>query len=82
MFKVYILKSILNGSYYIGSCEDIVIRLKRHSSGLVPATKRYIPWELIYVEEYTTLREARIREKQIKSWKRRSAIERLVISKI
>ncbi len=78
MFYIYIIKSQLNSSYYIGSCEDIVIRLDQHNKGMVTSTKRYLPWQLVYEEEQGTLKEARAREKQIKSWKKRDAIEKLI----
>jgi len=78
MFYVYILKSKINGAYYIGSCENIEKRLFQHNDGLVLSTKRYLPWGLVYKEAYDTLSKARRREKQIKSWKRRKAIEHLI----
>ncbi len=78
MFYVYILKSIKNGAYYIGSCENIDIRLKRHNRGMVSSTKRYLPWKLVCHEEFNILREARKRELQIKSWKSRRAIDSLI----
>jgi len=78
MSFVYILKSIMNEAYYVGSCMDIVERLKRHNEGSVRSTKRYIPWNLVYFEEYKNLKEARKREKQIKAWKKRRAIENLI----
>jgi putative endonuclease len=82
MFITYILKSQVSGSYYVGSCEDIATRLKQHNKGFVTSTKRYVPWDLIYTEGYLTLKEARTREKQLKSWKKRSMIEKLIASKI
>ena len=78
MFYLYILKSQLNLSFYIGSCHDIKKRIKLHNQGLVKSTKRYIPWKIIYIEPYNDLKSARKRELQIKSWKKRSAIERLI----
>ncbi|MCX6758057.1 MAG: GIY-YIG nuclease family protein [Candidatus Nomurabacteria bacterium] len=78
MFYIYILNSIKNGRYYIGSCEDINIRLSRHNKGLVKSTKFYLPWKIVYTEEYKTLSEARKREFQIKSWKKRSEVEKLI----
>jgi putative endonuclease len=78
MFYFYILRSIKNGRYYIGSCKDIKERLRRHNSGLVKSTKYYSPWELVYNEEYQTLSGARQRECQVKGWKKRSAIKRLI----
>ena len=78
MFYLYILKSFKNSSYYIGSCEDTKKRLALHNRGLVKSTKRYIPWQIEYAEEYTSLSAARTRELQIKSWKKRSAVEKLI----
>jgi len=78
MFYCYILKSSLNNSYYIGSCEKIAKRIKLHNGKLVPSTKRYTPWTLVYKEKFDTLSQARKRELQIKSWKSRVATERLI----
>lgn len=78
MYYVYILKSKKNASYYIGSCKNLQDRITKHNKGLVKSTKRYVPWEKVYHEIYPTLKEARKREKQIKSWKKRSAIEKLI----
>lgn len=78
MFYCYILESIKNGAYYIGSYENIKVRLEKHNKGLVPSTKRYLSWKLIYTEEFKTLKEARKRELQIKSWKSRKAVEKLI----
>ena len=70
MFYTYILKSRINGSYYVGSCEHVNKRIGLHNKGLVKSTKR-----LIHKEDFLTYNEARKRELQIKSWKKRSAIE-------
>jgi len=78
MFFVYILKSVHNGRYYIGSSDNIERRLHQHNLGLVRSTKHYAPWLLVGKEQFLTLSEARKREKQLKSWKKRSAIERLL----
>ena len=76
MFFVYILQSKKFGSYYIGSCEEVKTRLDQHNNGLVRSTKSKIPWGLVYVESFETHIEARARERQIKSWKKRSAVEK------
>ncbi|KKP93790.1 MAG: Excinuclease abc c subunit domain protein [Parcubacteria group bacterium GW2011_GWA1_36_12] len=78
MFYTYILKSEKNNSFYIGSCEDLEIRISLHNKGLVKSTKRYIPWEIVHKEEYRLLKDAKERELQIKSWKKRRAIEGLI----
>ncbi|MFH1575639.1 MAG: GIY-YIG nuclease family protein [Candidatus Nealsonbacteria bacterium] len=82
MYCVYVLKSKINNSYYVGSCEDIIKRITLHNKGLVKSTKRYSPWELVYKEEFSSLKEARQRELQIKSWKKRVAVENLIKSRI
>jgi len=78
MFYTYILKSSKNRSYYVGSCGDIDERFNLHNTGQVESTKRYVPWKLMYKEEYKTLSEARKRETQIKSWHKRAAIDKLI----
>jgi len=78
MFKVYILTSKQNGSYYIGSCRDVVKRLVLHNRGLVKSTKKYRPWQIVHTEEYENYKSARRRESEIKSWKKRSAVENLI----
>ncbi|GAB4219434.1 MAG: GIY-YIG nuclease family protein [Candidatus Microgenomates bacterium] len=78
MYFVYVLKSIKNGKFYVGCTNNIFRRLEEHNKGLSKYTKNFVPWKLVYKEEYLTLSEARNREKQIKSWKKRSSIENLI----
>lgn len=78
MFYTYILKSRLNNSYYIGSCSNLKNRIDLHNKGRVKSTKRYILWDIIYYEEFNNLKNARQRELQIKSWKKRKTIENLI----
>lgn len=77
MFKTYILESEAGGRYYIGSCNDVHVRLVLHNTGKVRSTKPYLPWQVVYSEKFQTRKEAVQREKQIKSWKRRESIEKL-----
>jgi len=69
MFQVYILKSAKSGKYYIGHTHDLDARLFRHNNGQVKSTKSNLPWEVIYVEKYSTKSEAYRREFEIKSYK-------------
>ena len=79
MFFVYIIKSVLSGKYYIGCTDNINRRLNEHNSNLSKYTRNKGPWMLKYKEQYESLKEARRREKQIKSWKSRESIEKLFI---
>ena len=66
---VYILQNPATDRYYIGSTIDLNRRLKQHRSGNTRTTRIFGTKELVYTEEYKTEIEARIREKQIKSYK-------------
>ena len=78
MFYIYILQSLTDNSYYVGCTENTSRRISEHNSGKVRSTKTRQPWSLRYTEKYNTLSEARSRENQIKRWKSRAAIERLL----
>ncbi len=75
MFYTYFLKSLANGDIYIGSCENLTTRLRRHNSGRVKSTKGYRPWQLLGYEEYTTRGEAFKREKFYKQAEQRSLLK-------
>ena len=81
MYYTYILVSLKDNSYYVGSTFDIEKRLNYHNTGKSKYTKLKIPWNLIYFEEFLTLSLSRKRETQIKSWKSRESIERLIKNK-
>ncbi len=81
MYYTYVLKSDRNFGYYIGYSSDVELRLKTHNSGTVIATKNLRPWRIFYVEEFQDEKDARARERQIKSWKSRNAIEKLIFNK-
>ena len=75
---LYILKNEFN-NYYTGITKlDPKERLSRHNKGYVRSTKRGRPWIIIHTETFSTLREARRREKQIKSWKSGNALKKLL----
>ena len=78
MFYTYILQSLTSNCYYIGSCDDIYNRLSQHNGGEVKSTKSSTPWKLIYKEGFQTRSAAVKREQQLKSWKSRKALERLI----
>ncbi|HQF43863.1 MAG TPA: GIY-YIG nuclease family protein [Ignavibacteriaceae bacterium] len=69
MFYVYILKSKSTNKFYIGHTNNLKRRLEEHNTGKTSSIKAYIPWEIIYCEEFLTKAEAYNREKEIKSYK-------------
>ena len=67
MYYAYVLKSIQHEFYYKGHCRDLEKRLVQHNSGMTESIRPYIPFKIIYFEEFETEKEAIIREKYFKS---------------
>ncbi len=67
IYSVYILKSLAVQKSYVGMTNNLERRLKQHNAGRHSYTKRHLPWEIIYTEQYATLTAARTREKYLKS---------------
>ena len=68
---VYIMASGRNGTIYIGSTADLVQRAWQHRNGLAKGfTKDHGCTLLVWYEAHDDLQEARLRELQLKKWKR------------
>jgi putative endonuclease len=67
MFFVYVIKSRNFEFLYKGHCQDLEERLKQHNAGQTKSIKSYIPFDLIYHEQFETRPEAIKREKYFKS---------------
>ena len=76
MYYTYVLRSLQNGVLYKGQTNDLKSRLLTHNSGLVSYTKKYMPWELVYFEEFETRAEAMAREKYFKTGAGRDWLQR------
>jgi putative endonuclease len=79
-FYTYILYSEKTDRYYVGSCQDMEIRLMQHNTGRNISTKAGAPWVLKHCETYPTSQLARKRESEIKRKKSRNFIEQLISS--
>ena len=81
-YVVYPLKSLSSDKHYVGFTENLISRFRSHNQLSTKGyTKRYRPWEVIYLEIYTTKKQAMNREKFLKSgkgreWKNNSNIQR------
>jgi predicted GIY-YIG superfamily endonuclease len=67
MIEVYALVSKVNGVIYVGMAINAQNRLKEHNSGKSRYTKGLRPWILFRIENYPNWKEARVREKYLKS---------------
>ena len=80
-YFVYIIKSEVDGTYYKGFSEDPQQRILQHNNGDSKYTSLKIPWQLIYVEELPTKRDALIREKVLKKYSHRQIDQLIVFGK-
>ena len=71
MYIVYEIKSKTKNYIYVWMTNNLDRRIKEHNNWRNQSTKSYVPFELIYKEEYENRIDARKREKYLKSgiWK-------------
>jgi len=67
MHYAYILISEKDGKFYTGSTSNLKRLLDEHNGGKVELTKRRKPFRLIYYEACIDEKDARQREKYLKS---------------
>ncbi|MGH9515359.1 MAG: GIY-YIG nuclease family protein [Terriglobales bacterium] len=65
-FSVYGIQNITRKRIYIGHCEKLEERLRRHNTGGVKSTKSDGPWALVALQVVGTRGEARWIEYQLK----------------
>ncbi len=81
MTYLYILQSKRDNSYYVGISNDLEKRFNQHEKGRVKYTKSRLPVYLVYKECFCNKSLAMKREKQIKGWKSRDLIDKLINNK-
>jgi putative endonuclease len=76
-YYVYVMASGPYGTLCAGQTEDSVRRRQEHRLKLLPDgfTARYDATKLVWHEELATRHDAMVREKRIKSWRRKWKIE-------
>jgi len=78
---LYIIQSLRNGSYYVGSTMNLKSRIRFHNSGRVKATKYKGPYKLVFCQPFDKIELARKAELKIKHWKRKDFIEKIIRDK-
>lgn len=81
-FFVYVLKSELDGKHYVGSTEDLEIRLMQHNQGRCQFTKGHRPWKLAYHEIFSTRTEALKQENFYKSGIGRKILKEQILKEV
>lgn len=76
---VYILKSLKNGRYYIGSTENLSQRILQHKTNNTSYVRKYIgEFDLVFSQKYSDISEARKIEMWLKSLKDRDFLTRII----
>ncbi len=58
----YLLKSLKDGSFYVGITKNLEIRVKEHNAGRVDSTSFKKPYELAFFKKHDSYKEARRHE--------------------
>ena len=80
MHYVYIMLNVAKTRTYTGVADDVNKRLALHNGGRVKASRPYRPYNVIHIEEFETLKEARQKEKFYKSTSGRRRIKEMFFS--
>ena len=77
---VYILRSLSKVTKrYGGITRNVLKRLNEHNAGKSKFTSGFVPWHVIHVESFKSMKEARIREKYFKTGAGRRFIKRILL---
>jgi putative endonuclease len=75
---VYIMASGRNGTLYTDVTSELAQRAWQHREGLVPGfTRKYNCKLLVWFEAHEDIQDARLREPQLKKWKRQSKLSEI-----
>ena len=74
-YSVYIVSNFGRTVFYTGITNDLVNRILQHRNNESIFTTKYKCHYLMYYEDYSDVRNAISREKQLKNWKREWKIE-------
>ena len=79
MCTTYILYSLFLDKFYIGhTCDDLVVRLRKHNSNHKGFTGRANDWVIKYAQIFESKTMAYAREREIKAWKSKTKIIELI----
>ncbi len=77
-YYVYILQSCKKDFAYVGYSENLKARFQTHNSRKVNSTKPYAPLDLIHYEAYRSMKDAKRREKYLKTSRGRTTIRTML----
>jgi putative endonuclease len=78
MYYVYVLRSQIDGKFYVGFTEDLGQRLSAHNSGKNPSTQVRKPLDLIFYEAFVNKFDALRRERYFKTTKGKTTLVQML----
>ncbi|HCE59071.1 MAG TPA: excinuclease ABC subunit C [Prolixibacteraceae bacterium] len=66
-YFAYVIYSADYKRFYKGHCKNLDVRLDQHNKGQTKSTKPFVPWELVYTEQFDSKEDAILREKYLKT---------------
>lgn len=77
-YYVYVLLSLRDRKFYIGSTNNLKRRLSEHQCGKNVSTAKRLPVELIYFEGHRSKEDALRREKYFKTTKGKTTLRQML----
>ncbi len=74
-YYVYVLRSLVKDFIYVGFTTDLKRRFSQHNNREELSTKHYAPLELIYYEAYRNEKDAKRRERYLKTTKGKTTLK-------
>ena len=78
IYYFYILFSKSLDKYYFGHSSNLTDRLRKHNSNHKGFTGKASDWQIVHSEKFPNKSEALARELQIKKWKNRTRVIKLI----
>lgn len=77
-YYVYVLQSKNHNFIYVGYTTDLKKRFQLHNKGQVKSTKKYCPFKLIFYEAYRNKKDAKRREKYLKTTRGKTTLRTML----
>ena len=78
-YYFYIIYSQQLDKYYVGHTSNLDERLKKHNTNHKGFTGKVNDWAVVYTEIYSTKELAYAREREVKKWKSKLRITKLIM---
>ena len=78
MYFVYAIYSLNKNYIYVGISDNPARRIEQHNNGYNKTTRPYLPFKILILEKFNLRKEAREREKYLKSGSGKEYLKTLI----